>query len=168
MLVVLILLSVMLLGGLALARMSSVGTLVAGNISFKERALQASEIGINTAYATVSASTFPESPSQPGWYFSTPQTLDASGVPMVDFDQGRLVTVDAYQVRYVVERMCSIENVTDTLRQCLVRQMTVEPECKATNCPEVEQPGGKQYRITARVTGPQGTRTVVQSLVTAN
>jgi len=168
MLVVLILLSVMLLGGLALARMSSVGTLVAGNISFKERALQASEVGINTAYMTVAAASFPESPSQPGWYFSTPQALDANGVPMVDLEQGRLVTVGAYQVRYVVERMCSVDSVTDTLQQCLVRQVEPDAKCKATNCPKVDQPGGKQYRITALATGPQGTRTVVQTLVTAN
>lgn len=169
MLVVLILLSVMLLGGLALARMSGVGTQVAGNVSFKERALQASEVGINTAYATVSASSFPESPSQPGWYFSTARTLDANGLPQgADLNQGRLITVGAYEVRYVVERMCSVENVTDTLQQCLVRQMDMEPECKGTNCPEIDQPGGKQYRITTQVTGPKGTRTVVQSLVTAN
>jgi len=174
MLVVLILLSVMLLGGLALARMSSVGTLVAGNISFKERALQASEVGINTAYATVSASTFPESPSQPGWYFSTARALDANGLPDgVDIGQGRLVTVGAYEVRYVVERMCSVDAVTDTLQQCLVRQMDEggadgSPKDKSTRASKVDQPGGKQYRITAQVTGPQSTRIVVQSLVTAN
>lgn len=37
--VVLVLLLVMLLGGLSMARMSEVGTLVAGNVSFKERAV---------------------------------------------------------------------------------------------------------------------------------
>jgi type IV pilus assembly protein PilX len=169
MLVVLILLSVMLLGGLTLARMSSVGTAVAGNVAFKERAVQASEVGINTAYATVSNATFPETPSQAGWYYDTAQVLDANGLPSgVNLDNGRQVTVGAYDVRYVVERMCSVSNVTDPLQQCLVRQMDIEPKCKGTNCPGVDQPGGKQYRITVRVTGPQGTRTMVQSLVTAN
>jgi type IV pilus assembly protein PilX len=169
MLVVLILLSVMLLGGMTLARMSSVGTAVAGNIAFKERAVQASEVGVNTAYATVSAAAFPETPSQAGWYYDTAQALDADGLPTgANLDNGRQVVVGPYDVRYVVERMCSISNVTDPLQQCLVRQMDIEPKCKGTNCPPVDQPGGKQYRITVRVTGPQGTRTIVQSLVTAN
>jgi type IV pilus assembly protein PilX len=169
MLVVLILLAVMLLGGMALARMSNVSTLVSGNVALKERAVQASEVGINTAYATVSAATFPETPSQAGWYYDTAQPLDTAGLPSgVNLDNGRQVTVGAYDVRYVVERMCSVSAVTDPLQQCLLRQMDIEPSCKGTNCPGVDQPGGKQYRITVRVSGPQGTRTIVQSLVTAN
>lgn len=169
MVVVLVLLAVMLIGGLALARMSSVGTLVAGNVAFKERALHAAEVGLNTAYATVSAATFPESPSQPGWYYDSAQAQDLQGLPLVDLEAGRQVTVGAYDVRYVVERMCAVSSVTDTMQQCLLRQLDQNQVPKdATPGEKVDQPGGKQYRITVRVTGPQGTRSVVQSLVTAN
>lgn len=169
MLVVLILLSVMLLGGLALARTNTVGTLVAGNVSFKERSLQATEAGVNTAYAIVSAATFPEAPSQGTWYFSTPRVLNASGLPHgVDLDQGQLVTVGAYEVRYVVERMCAVENVVDPLQDCLVRQMDIEPSDRSAGRQTVDQPGGKQYRITVQATGPQSSRSIVQALVTAN
>jgi hypothetical protein len=149
--------------------MSSVGTLVAGNVSFKERAMHAAEIGINTAYATVSASTFPESPSQPDWYYDTAQAVDGQGLPQVNLENGRQLAVGGYDVRYVVERLCSVSAVTDTLQQCLLRQLddTQVPK-DATPGQKVDQPGGKQYRITVRVTGPQGTRSIVQSLVTAN
>ena len=169
MVVVLVLLSVMLLGGLALARMSSVGTSVAGNVSFKERALHVAEIGTNTAYATVSASGFPESPSQPGWYYDTAQAQDDQGLPRVDLEAGRQIAAGGYDVRYVVERLCAVSAVTDTMQQCLLRQLDQNQVPQdATPGQKVDQPGGKQYRITVRVTGPQGTRSVVQSLVTAN
>ena len=50
MLVVLVLLSVMLLGGMALARLTEVGTLASGNTAFREAAVQASEVGLNTVF----------------------------------------------------------------------------------------------------------------------
>ena len=50
MLVVLVLLSVMLLGGLALARITETSTLASGNAAFREASLQASEVGLNSAY----------------------------------------------------------------------------------------------------------------------
>ena len=51
MLMVLLLLSVMLIGGMALARITEIGSLAAGNSSYREASLQASEVGLNTAYA---------------------------------------------------------------------------------------------------------------------
>ena len=53
MLVVLVLMTVTLLGGLALARMTEIGTLASGNAAFREASLQASEVGANTAFAAV-------------------------------------------------------------------------------------------------------------------
>ena len=54
-LVVLVLLAVMLLGGLAMARMTEIGTLASGNTAFREASLQASEVGLNEAYAALQA-----------------------------------------------------------------------------------------------------------------
>jgi type IV pilus assembly protein PilX len=171
-LVVLVLLVVMLLGGLSMSRMSSVSNMVAGNVYYKERALQASEIGINTAYGTVAATTFPDHNDQGTWYFATPRTTDTDGLPVgVDLSQGQAINppLGGYDVRYVVERMCSVTNVVDPLQQCMVRINNQGPQCVGkTGCPKVDPPGGKTFRITVQVTGPQGTRTVVQSLVTAS
>jgi type IV pilus assembly protein PilX len=171
-LVVLVLLVVMLLGGLSMSRMSSVSNLVAGNVSYKERALQVSEIGVNAAFAAVSTSTFPNHNDIANWYFATPRAIDADGIPIgVNLDQGAQVVpaVGGFDVRYVVERMCSLTNVTDPLRQCLMRLDTRGPRCASPpTCPDVDPPGGMQFRITVQVTGPQGARTIVQSLVTAS
>ena len=64
-LVVLVLLSVMLLGGLALARMTEIGTLAAGNSAYREAALQASEIGLNSVYALLAPQPPPAPASAP-------------------------------------------------------------------------------------------------------
>ena len=53
--VTLILMMVMLLGGIALARLTEVGTLAAGNSAYHEAAVQASEVGTNTAFAAIKA-----------------------------------------------------------------------------------------------------------------
>ena len=50
---VLILLSVMLVGALAMARMAEVSTLAGGNAAASDAAMQASEVGLNTAFAAV-------------------------------------------------------------------------------------------------------------------
>ena len=85
MIVVMILLSVMLLGGMALARITEVGTLAAGNSGFREAALQATEIGVNTAFTAVQGLAN-ENVDSGNWYRASTLAQDANGVPVVDFD----------------------------------------------------------------------------------
>lgn len=164
MLVVLVLLTVMLLGGLSLARMTEIGTLASGNATYREASLQASEVGINTAYAAVRAIN-PEDAPIAGWYWPTVQAADAAGIPAVDWNAAPEVVVGNYRVRYVAERMCTVTPVTATLRQCLVRQV---PQVGSNRFgqEEIDPPNSRQFRITVRVTGPKDTETWVQSLVT--
>ena len=164
MVVVLVLLTVMLLGGMALARMTEVGTLAAGNAAFRETSLQASEVGVNTAFAAVQA-LVDENTSAGNWYYATTQAQDANGVPTVDFDLAPELVVGAYRVRYVVDRVCTgAMPVTEPLRQCLVKQV---PQIEsATNKEKPDPPTARQFRITVRVTGPKDTRAWVQALMT--
>lgn len=164
MVVVLVLLTVMLLGGMALARMTEVGTLASGNAAFREASLQASEVGVNTAYAAVRALA-DENADAGSWYFATTQPQDANGVPTVDFDAAPEVVVGAYRVRYVVDRVCTGSlPVTEPLRQCLVKQV---PQLEsATNREKPDPPTARQFRITVRVTGPKDTQAWVQALIT--
>ena len=164
MLVVLILLSVMLLGGIALARMTEIGTLASGNNTYREASLQASEIGLNTAYAAVRGITA-EDTSAGGWYWPTIQGSDLAGIPFVNWDAAPEVVAGSYSVRYVVERMCNTTPVTSTLRQCLVKQMP-QVESNRVGQEPLHPPNARQFRITVRVTGPKDTETWVQSLVT--
>lgn len=166
MLVVLVLLSVMLLGGLALARLSEVGTLSSGNTAYHEGALQASEVGLNTAFMAVRNLTA-EDAAIANWYQPTPVAKDASGLPTVDWSVAPSVTVGQMTVSYVVERACSVATLTDELRQCLVKQV-YEPEgtSRSAGTEKIPPQTARQFRVTVRVTGPKGTQTFVQSLVT--
>ena len=164
MLLVLLLLSVMLIGGMALARITEIGSLAAGNSSYREASLQASEVGLNTAYAAVRAIADEET-SVASWYWPTIQAADAAGIPTVNWGAAPEVMAGIYNVRYVVERMCNTTPVTSTLRQCLVRQA---PQVDSSKFGQeaLDPPNSRQFRITVRVTGPKDTQTWVQSLVT--
>jgi type IV pilus assembly protein PilX len=162
--VVLVLLSVMLLGGLAFARMSEIGMLASGNAAYREASLQASQVGINNAFAAVRA--LPSEASPRGdWYWPTIQAADGDGVPAVNWAKVPEVVVGSYQVKYVVERLCTVADVTDTLRQCLIKQTPV-PSSSRVGSEPLDPPNSRQFRITVRVQGPKDTETWVQSLVT--
>ena len=164
MIIVLVLMTVMLLGGMALARMTEVGTLASGNAAFREASLQASEVGVNTAYAALVALAN-ENDNVGSWYYATAQAQDASGVPVVDFDAAPEVLLGAYSVRYVVDRICTgALPVVDPLRQCLVKQVAQLES--STDREKPDPPTARQYRITVRVNGPKGTQAWVQALVT--
>lgn len=164
-LVVLVLLTVMMLGGLALARMTEVGTLASGNAAYREAALQASEVGINTAFAQLTALADDEVDTGT-WYTATPSATDVHGIPMVDFDAAPSITVGAYQVNYVAERVCTgAMPVVDAQRQCLIKQERQMASADRTR-EAVDPPFAKQFRVTVRVTGPKGTQAWVQTLIT--
>lgn len=167
MLVVLVLLSVMLLGGMALARLTEVGTLASGNTAYREASVQASEVGLNTAFERIREELADENAAQAGWYWPTAQATDANGIPQVDFDAAPTIEVGVYTVAYVAERLCEgampLEN---PLRQCLVRQIPQDVESRTDGKEELDPPNSRQFRVTIRVTGPKDTRTWVQSLIT--
>lgn len=166
MLVVLVLLSVMLLGGMSLARLTEVGTLATGNTAFREASLQTSEIGLNTAFDRIREDVVDENTDLEGWYWSAMQETDAHGVPSVDFDAAPEIAVGPYSVRYVAERLCSAARPTDALRQCVVRQEPDPQKSKVAGAEALDPPNSRQFRVTVQVTGPKETRTWVQTMVT--
>ena len=173
MLVVLVLLTVMLLGGLSLARMTEIGTMAAGNSSFRDVALQTSEIGLNNAYAQVRALADPETDTG-SWYFATMQPA-VGGIPTIAWDSVPATTVGAYELRVAAERMCDLtaplpytaaaSAAADPVNQCLVRQTPVVASKDASQ-PKIDPPNATQFRLTVRVRGPKGTEAWVQSLIT--
>jgi hypothetical protein len=166
MLVVLVLLSVMLLGGLALARLTDVGTLASGNTAFREASLQVSEVGLNTAFQRIRDDIVDEENNLGTWYFATMQATDAQGRPAVDFDAAPTIVVGNYTIAYVAERLCEgAMPVTEPLRQCLVKQIP-QLESASAGVEKPDPPTSKQFRVTIRVDGPKDTRTWTQSLIT--
>lgn len=166
MLVVLVLLSVMLLGGMALAKLTEVGTLATGNTAFREASLQASEVGLNTVFQRIKEDLVDEDTDLAGWYWATMQDTDAHGVPDVDFDAAPEIAVGPYVVRYVAERLCDTADVTNALRQCVVKQEPDETKSRQAGVEALDPPNSRQFRVTIQVTGPKDTRTWVQSMIT--
>ena len=165
-LVVVVLLAVMLLGALALARMTEAGTLAAGNSTSRETSLQASEIGLNLAFAAVQALTMTsENTNLSPWYWANVQPQDANGLPLLDFNAAPQTQIGAYAISYVVERVCSVAVVTEPMRECLVKSERV-PSSAVENNETLDPPNSRQYRATVRVTGPKGTTVFIQSLLT--
>ncbi len=163
-LIVVVLLAVMLLGALALSRMTEAGTLASGNATFRETSLQASEIGLNTAFTDLQALAN-EDANAGSWYWAQVQPQDANGVPQVNFDAAPEIAVGAYRVNYVVERVCSVPAVTEPLRECLVKAVKV-PGSAIDSDDKLDPPNARQYRATVRVTGPRNTTVFIQSLLT--
>lgn len=162
--VTLILMIVMLLGGVALARLTEVGTLAAGNSAYHEAAVQASEVGVNTAFAAVRALASEEANSG-SWYFAQTQATDANGVPTVTWASAPEVVVGQFSVRYVVDRLCTgTLPIGDAIRQCLNKNVQTD-NSRSSSSEKPDPIAAKLFRISVRITGPKGTQTWVQSLV---
>jgi hypothetical protein len=165
-LVVIILLAVLLLGALALARMTEASTLAAGNTTYRETSLQASEVGLNAAFNALQAlPATSENANTGGWYFAQAQPQDAEGLPLVNFDAAPQIDLDGYRVSYVVERVCSVASVSEPLRECLVKAIKV-PGSALVSDDRLDPPNARQYRTTVRVQGPKQTTIFIQSLMT--
>lgn len=173
-LVVLVLLSVMLLGGVTMARLSESTTLVSGNVSNNEIALQASEVGINAAMANLSAvvnydSEATDAATGKVWYTPVMKT-DKSVVSETDtfWDARPEVTVgkgSQFKIRYYAERLCTVAAVTNPQAQCLLRVKGYEA-ADASGGPQITPPSYRQYRITVRVEAPKQGYTFIQSVAT--
>lgn len=107
MVVVLLLMTVMLLGGLALARITESSILVSGNVAVKEASVQASEVGLNTAQAALIALAN-ENANSGTWYSATMLPVDANGIPAIDWSTTPTVNVGRFTVTYAVDRMCTV------------------------------------------------------------
>lgn len=122
-LVVLVVLSLMFLAGLGVMRAADTSNVVAGNFSFQQAAVQASDRAVRDAMNTlaVSVASGAGNTSIANRYFATQQsTVDARGMPTAinwnnvsctNAEGGAVAdcSVDdgGYRVQYVIERLCS-------------------------------------------------------------
>ena len=163
--IVLVVLTVLLLGAVSMARLNETSNLIAGNIAFKDSALQASEIGISEAFANLDTIADDET-NQDGWYYASMQGDDATGLPAdVDWKAAAHNAVGSFTVSYVVERQCvGPTPVLDLNAQCVIKKLPTTQSAKA-GMESTETAAAKQYRITVFVTGPKNTTTYVQTMV---
>lgn len=148
--IALVVLVAMTMGGLALMRSTDTANVIAGNVAFKQAALQEADVGIDTAFRVLSDPLDPSYISNKNMtakprYYATIEALRSSGMPEVVHNMKADDAVDIHsdvyageaggigpsgnRVRYVIERLCSMTDDTpphspttpaEVLKHCLV------------------------------------------------
>jgi Tfp pilus assembly protein PilX len=163
-LIVLVVLAVTLVGSLAMLRSGEISALVAGNVSFREAATQATDIGIADAAKALDVQANLDA-NIANVYFATRQPDDAYGIPStINWATVPGMLVGNYNVQHVVDRLCQVTPVTDATGTCMVRDGESAGSNKAGSL-AYKNPASVYYRITVRVMGPKSTAAYVQALV---
>lgn len=173
--IALVVLVAMTLAGTALLRQLGTGLGIIGNLSFKENATQAGDLGVEAARLWLrdpaNLVLLTNTDATQGYYSNwdagfAPQTFawsNATSSP--EFTDGAGNTV-----RYVIHRLCNVPNlgVTAALQRCVTRNVSGSNSTKigldATTTPlsNTVQP---YFRLTARATGPRNTMSFVQVIM---
>jgi len=177
--IALIVLVAMTLAGIATMRSVDTATVMAGNIAFRQSALNAADQGLVAAFALLtgkSADTLKNDNAFAGYFSSAPGvepdwTDDNAWVVATKLNGG---TPDAAGnvVSYVVQRLCSLANAaaTATNNQCgstvtssAVLSRVGEDNFRLAGA-EFTTQLQPQYRITVRAVGPRRSIAIVQML----
>jgi Tfp pilus assembly protein PilX len=186
--IALIVLVAMTLAGIGMVRSIDTGTLVAGNIGFRESAVATADSGIEAARTWLMTNRNSLDSDNPGaGYYASRQTgLDftgnqaASSAPQVDwggtapaatvkaFNAGALDATGA-PVYYVINRMCSIPGSINASGQSCAYSQTSglgsTQQAADYSSYGLNVKNLVYYRITARVNGPKNTVSYVQAVI---
>ena len=170
------------LAGLAMVRSVDTGNVIAGNMAFRQAAMQRADVGLEAAFLAlpgiVTSSRDADIANQ---YYALRQDVDATGVPNAVTwssvpcrdNANASVTCSAqdYQVKYVIDRMCGPQSagsttVTDVQQYCFVDIGSGKVGSKGAFQAVFTSASAVYYRITVQVTGPRNTSAYVQAIVT--
>jgi Tfp pilus assembly protein PilX len=174
--VVLAILGLLFLAGLGIMRSTDTGNVIAGNFSFQQSALQASDRAITDAVNTLSGlvTAGGGNTDVANRYLALQQAaIDGHGVPTaIDWtsvscvDQTGAAVADCatdagnYRVQYYIERRCSgnpdMTDITDIRAKC-----EYEPSTSALSASSI----ALHYRVIVRVRGPRGTESWFEAMV---
>ena len=186
-----IVLVAMTLAGIALVRSVDTGNVIAANLGFRQSAINISDVATEVAVAklpTLLISSkddyYPSgcnaTSSTVGCiYYPLIQPATSNGAPAINWSQvAALTTTDSatisslpsgYSVHYVIERMCKAGSslpVTDIQSNCYADQTNSNAGFSANKIRFTGNTGGVYYRVTIRTTGPRGTVTMNQVVLT--
>jgi type IV pilus assembly protein PilX len=186
-LIALITLLAMTLAGIGIMRSIDSGTMVAGNIGFRQSAVMSGDTGLEEGRAWLMANQAALNSDNPaaGYYSTRQDSLDITG----NRTEGGLDGVDwagsdptqptkAIQVAsdgsgntiyYIIHRMCSLPGSVNLAGQACAT-VTSSGIGSSQDAPDYSTYGLKirnqvYYRITSRVTGPKNTVSFVQAVV---
>ncbi|TAN81351.1 MAG: hypothetical protein EPN14_04815 [Gallionella sp.] len=186
----LIALLAMSLAAVALIRSVDTGTMIAGNLAFRQAATTSGDAGVETAMNWLNATqtansaknvytdtthSFNITAAANGYYSNADPTLDIfadatwnaiTAIPAVTDNSGN-------SIRYIIQRMCNTANQVPTPANCLLSSAAVDNNgqniplpseiCTGAGCPAAGQT--PQIRITVRTTGPKNTVSYIQAFV---
>jgi Tfp pilus assembly protein PilX len=164
-LLVLVVLGVLLLAAAALLRNTETAALIAGNITFKQAALQAADIAVNQAVADLASRTDLET-TVPGVYVATRLATDSAGLPQgIDWSGVASQTVGTLQLQWIVDRLCEAPlPVANPIAQCQINALATTGSNKVGS-PDYRSTTTYFYRVTVRARGPKNAESFVQSVV---
>jgi type IV pilus assembly protein PilX len=184
--IALIALVALTLAGIAIMRSVDTGNVIAGNMAFREAALQSSDVGIEAAFIalpTIVASSKDANIANQYWairFDTTGTGLSAAGVPTVVNwanvpcrDNSNLtITCPAtgYSVKYVIDRLCDTQTsgstvVSNVQAYCVVDVGAGGAGTKKPGAPVFSSADAVYYRVTVQVTGPRNTTAYTQAIL---
>lgn len=186
--IALIVLVAMSLAGVALMRNVDTGTVIAGNLAFRQSAMHVGDIGVEAARnwlmnVTPMATLYNDQPGVAGgagYFANWGENVDLLGNDVdplkVDYNWNNAIVVASpapptgYEVRYVIHRLCkqtgdpaSITCVKQTGSTTSVASGTKGAASFGSFA--ISVPTNALYRITVRVKGPRNSISYVQAVV---
>lgn len=172
--IALIALVAMTLAGFALIRSVDTTNVIAGNLAFRQATLQATDVGVETAMATLGTivatsldANYPSGCASGACnYYATRQTVNSAGIPtVINWSSVPSTSVDAgVSVQYVIDRLCDgPAPVTDITTKCM---HTTGRSVGSKKADAVSFTSANQvyFRATIRAVGPRNTVSIVQAL----
>ena len=188
--IALIVLVAMTMAGIALVRSVDTANVIAGNLAFKQGTLQAGDLGVEAAVNALAPPglvatnldnhlTPAATSTNPNyWYYATRREADAQGVPTTKeygaagtataINWGNVpvaATVAGNEVKIVIDRLCrGPAPVTDLQGQCFATA-PLGGGTKKVGGVVFSADATVYYRVTARVSGPRNTVSMVQAIL---
>lgn len=166
--IALVVLALMSLAAASVIRSTDTGTLVAGNLAFRQATMHASDVAVDRAWEELVQGTY----AGKAYYYGTRQTAspdfrtaaavassavwDANAVPCTD-ERGMVVDCAAetggFRIQYIIERQCEtapdVSDVNSIKARCAVDPLSAS----ATSPGDL----GVFFRVLVRARGPRGT-----------
>jgi type IV pilus assembly protein PilX len=172
--IALVVLVVMTLAGIAMLRQLSGGLGIIGNLSFKENATLAGDLGVEAARAwlvTRSSAQLIADDAGTGYYSSWDPTFDPNKFNWSDGTSSDAINDGAgNDVRFIIHRLCGQANVAvNTVGQnCVTLTVAGSNSTKIgldANTQPLSNTIQPYYRITTRTIGPRNTLSIVQVIM---
>jgi type IV pilus assembly protein PilX len=178
--VALIALVALTMTGISMVRAVDTGIVISGNMAFRQAAMHNSDIGIEAAFiALPDIIATSKDKNIEGQYFALRQDVDSAGVPSTidwakvpcrDHTNASVKCVDqAYQVKYVIDRLCEAEtdkatSVTNIQASCFSEVSANQGGSKGAFQAVFSSAEAVYYRTTVQVSGPRNTTAYVQAI----